>query len=64
MFARNRFATRQPVTGSDGLSEMAHAMGCGTMVEADRQIHPVFMVRDGHTWLVGRRAPAPLLQYG
>lgn len=63
MFARNSFATRQPVTGSDRLSEMAHAMGCGTLVDEDRQMHPAFMVRNGNTWLVDRRTPAAPRQY-
>lgn len=64
MFARNRFTTRQPVTGNDRLADMAHAMGCGTLVEESRQIHPAFMVRGGDTWFVDRHAPAPLRQHG
>lgn len=63
MFARNSFPIRPPVRAGDGLSEMAHAMGCGTLVDEDRQMHPAFMVRDGNTWLVDRRPPAAPRQY-
>ncbi len=36
MFARNRFPIR-PASGCDEmLADMAHAMGCATLVEADR----------------------------
>ena len=64
MFARNCFPATQPVTGDDHLSEMAHAMGCGTLAEEGRPGHPAFLVRDGHTWLVERRPPAQARHYG
>ena len=64
MFARNSFPISLPVTGSDRLADMAHAMGCGTLVEESRQTHPAFLVRGANTWLVERHAPAAPRQFG
>lgn len=64
MFARSSLPISLPVTGSDRLAGMAHAMGCGILVEESRQTHPVFLVRGGNIWLVERRSPAAPHQYG
>ena len=64
MFARNSFPFGLPVTGSNRLADMAHAMGCGILAEESRQTHPAFLVRSANIWLVERRSPAAPRQYG
>ena len=40
MFARNRFPTAPVSRDDDMMAMMAHAMGCGTMVEPQRRAAP------------------------
>jgi hypothetical protein len=64
MFARAGFPIARAPFGDDMLAEMAHAMGCATLIQPDRTAPPAHACA-GRPVLMGRRriarpGPAPV----